>query len=724
MGESLTARAERVAITGLGSFTALGPDVETTFARLTSGASGVRELTLFDASELGPKLAAEADVERSGTPAELARSTRFALAAAREALAMAQLPADLPRGLAIGGTTGSMLETGADLLRAVDPVAGRELAARRLLREPLSDAVHHLAQAFGQVRLAATPCSACSSGAVALALAAHWIVSGRVEAALAGGTDALCRMTYAGFASLGVMDRAACRPFDLRRAGLTLGEGAGFLVLESEASARRRGANVIAWLSGWALGAEAYHVTHPEPSGARAAALMREAIARAGLSPRDIEYVNAHGTGTLANDRMETAALRAVFAEDLARIWLSSNKGQLGHTLGAAGAIEAVMTVLSVARGVLPPTVGLETPEQPELRHVRERAAAAPVRVALSSSFGFGGMDGVLLFERADAAARAGSAPRARVVISAAVCLGARELVNEAAAHAATGERAAPRVELDPLALLDAERSRRFDRSTAFATRAGAACLNAASLSPEGVGLVLGSAYGSVERSLKFLERLTARGLRAAAPAEFPQLVPSGAAGNAAIYLRLTGPVFAVAAGAMSGESALASAHALIELGACDALLAGAAEAHDAVVSAASSELGPRSEGAGCVLLESESAARRRGRVPLACVVAYEQQSAATPFERATVSPPRAAERARVLLVGSDAETERELERSPWSGVAQTRLLPHTGYFEAAGAVALAVGAAWVASGLEAVLIINVAERVRSAIRLERSTQA
>jgi 3-oxoacyl-[acyl-carrier-protein] synthase II len=712
---------QRIAITGLGLVSALGGDADTTFERLCSGASGIRKLTLFDSSALANDLAAEVDVAALDVPL-LSRSNALALTAAREALRAARLPPDVRRGLALGGTTGSMLETEADLARA-EPNSSDFSRARRFVMEPLSYGVEALARALGSTSVASTVCSACSSGAVAIALAAQWILSGRVEAALAGGADALCRMTYAGFAALGVMDRAPCRPFDTARAGLTLGEGAGFLLLEAEESAVRRGAPILGWLSGWALGAEAHHVTHPEPSGARAALLIREAIARGGRTPSEVDYVNAHGTGTPANDRMEAVALRQAFAEHLGRVWVSSNKGQLGHTLGAAGAIEAAITVQSLNHRRLPPTVGLETAADPDLRHVRGKAVDCAAKVAISCSFGFGGMDAVLLFEHRDTAARAPAKERRSVVISAvASIVGQCEFVGEDAAAIGSAEADAMRVTGDPLARLDAERSRRFDRGMALATRCGVLCLAKSELATSGVGLVLGGAYGAVERSLKFLDRLLTRGLKSAAPAEFPQLVPSGPAGNAAIYLGLTGPVFAASEGSTSGESAFAAALHLVETGLSEAMLAGAAEARDPVVAELAPSTVPRTEGAGFLLLESESAARRRGHAALARITGHEELrlfAGSRATSKLLLRAPRTPAQARLLVVGVNSELERELAESPWRDVVRIPLVPRMGFFEAAGAVAFTVAAAWIGRGATEVLLINASERVAYLTRLE-----
>ena len=209
---------------------------------------------------------------------------------------------------------------------------------------------------------------------------------------LAGGTDAHCKMTYAGFNALQALAPDVCRPFDRRRAGLSLGEGAAMFALEEEAHARRRGAEILAELAGYGMSADAYHMTAPDPAGRGAVLAMRRALAEARIEPQAVDYVNAHGTGTAQNDPIETRAIKEVFGEHARRLAVSSTKSQTGHCLGAAGAIEILATVLALRHGFLPPTVTLEEPDpECDLDYVPRTARASRLRVAVSNSYGFGG---------------------------------------------------------------------------------------------------------------------------------------------------------------------------------------------------------------------------------------------------------------------------------------------------------------------------------------------
>lgn len=673
-----------------------------------AGERGLAPLELFDPGDVRSKLVAEVrglridDVAPYGQKEQFSRTDALAVVAAREAVAAARLPRGARVGVVLGGTTGGMFET-EELLSSPDSARlGPERARTRgpepapeLVRYPLSASLARVAEAVGGVTVTRSICSACSGGAIALVQAAAWLSRGEVDYVLAGGADGLCRLTLLGFNALGATDPVACRPFDRSRAGLNLGEGAAVLVLERDTTALQRGVDVLAWLDGYAIGAEAHHITHPEPSGARPSALLREAMARAGLSRADIGYVNAHGTGTQQNDAMEARSLLDVLGQG-SSTWVSSSKAQLGHTLGAAGAIEAALTVLAVARGEVPPGVGLGEPELQGLRHVGAAGRAERLQAALSSSFGFGGMSCVLAF--AERQRPALLEPRSsRVVVVAAAQLDAQS---------------------QPEKLLDAERSRRFDTGSAMAA-AGAARLAAAGAGPAGApgqstGLVLGSAFGNVERTMAFLGRARERGPRLAPPAEFPHLVPSAPAGNASVYAGLTGPVFSVSALAQSGEAAFAAACELIELGVAESIVAGAVAPRDAIVERV---LGPlldptgfgavgRGAGAGFTLLSELE--RARGACPVLAEVLQRFSGVLSAEAGLGLPEPEPGRRTGVVLGVAGPELRAALERSAWGRCERVDLAGRHGYHEALGAVALAAAAELVAQGeLERVLVVS-----------------
>jgi 3-oxoacyl-[acyl-carrier-protein] synthase II len=676
----------RIAVSGVGIVSALGQTAEQTFAALMRGERGIAPLGLFDPGDVRSRQVGEVrglrvgDVAFGKLRAEWSRTDAMAVAAAKQAAEQGRLPAGARLGVVLGGTTGGMLETETLLSspEASEISLGR---AAELISYPLSASLLRVAEAFGGAERARSICSACSGGAIALVQAVAWLSRGEVDYVLAGGADGLCRLTVLGFNALGATDAEPCRPFDRSRAGLNLGEGAGVLLLEREESALRRGASVLAWLDGYAVGAEAHHITHPEPSGARAAELMHEALARAGLAPSEVGYVNAHGTGTLQNDAMEARALLNVLGTDSAT-WVSSSKAQLGHTLGAAGAIEAALSVLSLEQSLVPPSVGLVEPELAGLRHVLQNGQAARLGAALSSSFGFGGMSCVLAFSDSRLPAPPAREPGRRLVV-----VSARTL--DAVAK--------------PEAELDAERSRRFDRGSA---QAAAGVVGSVS-SGQGVGLVLGTAFGNVERTMAFLARGRERGPRLVPPAEFPHLVPSAPAGNASVYAGLTGPVFAVSELSQSGDAAFATACDLLELGLASRVVAGGIAPRDRIVDGVLGPLhqqaeGERGEGAGFVLVANAEAVPPDVRPRALLLGRY----AGAGLEQLPLLAP--SRRNLVVLGAADAETRRWLEQSSWGAAPSRDLVREHGHHEALGALALALAAESIAAGeAERALVVS-----------------
>lgn len=398
----------RVLITGLGCVSAFGLGLETFWSGLVSGGSGVRPLS-WPAGEDAAKVAVGARVwgYDPGTWFEpeairlLDRFSQFALLAAREAIADAGLRNSNLR------TAGLVLGTGCG------PKETEERGYQRLYRDG-KGRLHPLTIPRGMASSPASQVSikhgiqgpvfgvtsACSSAAHAVSQAVLLIRSGSVELALAGGTDA--PFTYGllkAWEALRVLSPDQCRPFSKDRNGLVLGEGAGLVVLESEAHARSRGAQVYAELAGFGLSSDAVHITDPSSDGAAAA--MRAALADAGLMPVNIDYINAHGTGTWANDPSETRAIRQVFGRDADRLLISSTKAAHGHALGASGALELIATTLAIRDGMVPPTLNFTQPgEGCDLNYVPNQVEARRLDAALSNSFAFGGLNAVLALRR------------------------------------------------------------------------------------------------------------------------------------------------------------------------------------------------------------------------------------------------------------------------------------------------------------------------------------
>ena len=394
-------------VTGIGLVTALGPDRESTWRRLVAGESGLGPLTLFDSTAYRTHNAGQVDLGTVARPLAAAaiwrhcsRASRLALAAAGEALVDADLEtgtADLPWAVVFGGGTAGLFEAEGYLERRL-----RRGPTMRALREfvevPQDAPTDRVAQIHRLAGPRLTVTTACSSSTIAVGLAAEMVRDGEVEVALAGGPDALSRLTYAGFNSLRAVDPDGARPFDRRRRGLSVGEGAAARGGAAAARAAARGRRPYAVVRGYGLTGDAFHMTQPEPSGAAWEATVRAALADAGVAAGDVDYINAHGTATEQNDAAECAAYRRVFGDRLAFVPTSSIKGAIGHCLCGAGGIEAAVTALAIARATVPPTArfGEADPECP-VDPVAGLGRPLAVRIALSSSFAFGGNSAVLV---------------------------------------------------------------------------------------------------------------------------------------------------------------------------------------------------------------------------------------------------------------------------------------------------------------------------------------
>jgi len=383
-------------VTGIGAVSAFGIGTEALWKGLLSGRTAVSPLRRFDGSGLRSPLVAEAPDPGGDFPN---RTDRLAFAAAREALSSAGLEA-LPEqaGVATGAGVGGLPES-EEAFGAWLAGSARTPSLRTLTRHMPATTADLLCLAFGARGPRCAAASACASSTTALALGAAWISLGETDCVLAGGADALTRMTVGGFNSLRLVASEPPRPFDRSRSGMAVGEGAAFLVLESFERVRERGARPLAALSGWGLSTDAHHATAPHPEGRGALAALQAALQRAGATAEEVDAVNAHGTGTRANDSAEAAALVRLLGRRAPEVPVSSVKGALGHCLGAAGALEAVASVLTILRQTVPPTAGLATPEFEGLL-LPTAPVERPVGSVLTLNLGFGGHNAALFFRR------------------------------------------------------------------------------------------------------------------------------------------------------------------------------------------------------------------------------------------------------------------------------------------------------------------------------------
>lgn len=574
-----------VAITGTGLVCAQGVGVDAAWAGIVAGREVLGEWTgLAELPAEHPlrrlKVAACGELPRPGDLPRrlwrgLSRTQQLACVAADEALAQAGLPRRLRRGTG-GGVRGAVFlattvcgmdrterfyaqyrgdrETAdVELMRRLQPYEMLDLIARR-----------HVPEAVLTPQVCLTTCVGSS---LALAAAADAISQGRCDVALAGGSEALCRVVLSGFNALKVVAAEGCRPFDKDRPGMTAGEGAAMLLLESVEHARRRGAVPLAYLAGAGISCDAYHLTAPEPKGVQAVRAMRWALRAAGLEPGDMDYVNAHGTGTRDNDAMEAAAIREVFgagSEGRGPL-VSSTKRATGHTFGAAGAMEAIVCVQALREGVVPVNAGSVCGDSAlQVAVVRGEPVRKELRHVMSTNFAFGGNNTALVFSREVEEGRHGVGSHASLSLGAdregcttPAVTGLGVVTDEFADVRAFGAglpvRPPWRERLARVGVMEPAAVQQYDMITQLLLRAGQQALSMAGLlggvgaegklmDGEGTGLIFVSAWGTIDATVAYLETMLEAGGRFASPRHFSRSVHSSVASLAAIHWGLRGP--------------------------------------------------------------------------------------------------------------------------------------------------------------------------------------
>jgi beta-ketoacyl-acyl-carrier-protein synthase II len=409
--------SKRVVITGMGAVTPLGVGVSSYWKGLIQGQSGIRRITQFDASSLPCQVAGEIPdfdpyvyLERK-EGRRLPRSSQMAVSAAAEALLDAGLPLTLPHPEEIGvvfGTSGGGFDA---LVKGIDVFRTRGLSRVNpfVLPSGLPNIpAYSIARRFQCLGPNTTISTACATGTQAVGLASEIIRHRNAKLMIAGGTDAMIHdYTIAGFCAMRALPTSfndepekASRPFDARREGFVFSEGAGALVLESLDHARERGAHIYAEVVGYASSADGFHLAALDPQAGGPIRAMRWALESAGISPQEVGYINAHGTGTQQNDTTETYAIKQVFGETAAHIPISSTKSMIGHAMGASGALEAIASTLAIYHNLIPPTINYQFPDpQCDLDYVPNQARETVVDIALSNSFGLGGQNACLVLK-------------------------------------------------------------------------------------------------------------------------------------------------------------------------------------------------------------------------------------------------------------------------------------------------------------------------------------
>ena len=684
--------AKRIYIAGAGIISPLGEGLAATEEALRDNRSAISPLNIFPLLN-GEPLPAGQVRGLEDEPSLPPRTHRLAHTAARQAMACRNEP---PDAVILGTTTGGILRT-EQLLRENEN-------RKELYRyHGLNSVTEYIAREIGCSGTALTVSTACSSGAVAIALALEMLRSGKAKTVLVGGVDSLCRLTYFGFHSLQLVDRKGCRPLDADRQGMAVAEGAAMVLLTTE-----KPDTPLAELLGAGLSCDAYHPAAPHPEGRGALMAMRAALADAGLAPGEIDYISLHGTGTPENDLAEAKAIKALFA---APPPLSSIKGATGHSLAASGAIEAVVSVLAVSGNLLPANTGWQKPDPAlgliPLTQPTERSADA----VLSNSFGFGGNNGCLVITKPEkfSTLLTPEQDNTGFAIHGWACLTGAGSTTATMSRLGLGESVAGTADMAGISEnLPPQLVRRLKRLPRMTLALALGAHNDSGLGEKPAAVFVGTGWGALSETYDFLTRLTDSKEQFPSPTDFVGSVHNGPAGQAAIMFGATGANITTSGGDYSFEEALLAADLLMKDGQESCLVLGVDEAHQVLSPLLDPSIAPETlladgGGAFCLSRKKEGAA--------CCVrpLFYRSSVAGDGIEsliEALGGVRTLKERYAVLLVGIPAAFRMEGEAQLALFQAQStvkapviRYRNFTGEFASASAVAAGMAVSFLASG-------------------------
>ncbi|MDO9043446.1 MAG: beta-ketoacyl synthase N-terminal-like domain-containing protein [Desulfocapsaceae bacterium] len=590
-------------IAGAGIISPLGKGLAATVEALQANSSAIRPLDLFPLLHGEPLPVGQ--VRGLDESSSLPRTHRLARIAAIQAMAGGSQP---PDAVILGTTTGGILTT-EQLLR--DNVGDKELYRYH----GLNSVAEYIARETGCRGPALAVSTACSSGAVAIAMALEMLRSGKAKTVLAGGVDSLCRLTYFGFHSLQLVDKKGCRPFDADRHGMAVAEGAAMLLLTTE-----RPDTPLAELLGAGLSCDAYHPAAPHPEGRGALMAMWAALTDAGLEPEDIDYINLHGTGTPENDLVESKAIKTLFVTPPP---LSSIKGAMGHSLAASGAIEAVVSAIAVFQNFLPANTGWEKLDPALGLTPLTQPISQPVTAVLSNSFGFGGNNGCLVITQADSvpASPAPRGPRAGLAVHGRSCVSGSGNTAATMSQLVQGLPVAGMVDLDSLSEnLPPRLVRRLKRLPRMTLSLAAAALADSGLEEKPSAVFMGTGWGALSETYDFLTRLAESQEQFPSPTDFVGSVHNGPAGQAAIMFEATGANITTSGGDYSFEQALLAADLMMKEGDERSLVLGVDEGHQALSPLLDPSIAPATlladGGGGLCLSRTSNGAQCLVRVP------------------------------------------------------------------------------------------------------------
>ena len=631
----------RCVVTGLGLICALGDNVEECWENAVNGISGIRDVTVINTDGCYAKKGAVNDTPDGDLSEEnYDRSSLLCIKAAGEALKDAKISPESESG--IGVIIGNCVGGAASIdsyYRAVKERGEENVSKEEILKMPASAIANNVSVHYGLKGVTANIVNACAAGTISLSYACDLIRSGEAEVFLAGGSDAFTSLAFAGFHALHALDERPCSPFN-RSSGITLGEGAGMLVIESYEHAVQRGARIYCEILGSGVSSDAHHITAPRPDGQGQMSAIRRAVADSGLKQQDIDYINAHGTGTAKNDEAEFLSLHTLF-DCSDKLSVSSTKSMTGHCLGAAGSIEAVFTVKALENGIIPPTAGYTVEEKAALEEKAGKIDFVPnesrrkeLSYAMSNSFAFGGNNASIIFSREhrEIPARESDSP---VYITG---LG----IVSSAADGSDSVKASLTAEDYKTHDIKMAFYRKLDRFSQLQLVSGVRALADAGFKADetnenDIGIIIGTSDGPMTEIVNFQKNVIDHGTNGGSAFSFPNTVYNAAGGYFSIFAGIKGYNVTVANGAQSGLQSVCYAHSVIRSKEESVMVAAGTDENTDVTEYLYGRYGvrtadlPYSEGKGFVLgegsvsvvLESEEYANKHNSPKYAQIVSW-----------------------------------------------------------------------------------------------------
>lgn len=660
----MTSAKDRCVITGLGMISAIGENAEECFRNALLGKSGIRHTTRVDTKDCYADCAAEVPDEYLADLAahtELDRAARLGVKASLEALrdaGLSDLGGSARASVIMGSCVGGVV--------SIEHYYTHGKPKEDVLKMPISAIASQVARLTGAGGVVTNIANACAAGTMSIAYAADLIRAGRADIVIAGGADAFASVPYAGFLSLHALDAEPCSPFN-RSSGITLGEGAGAVIVESYEHAAARGARILCEVLGSGIGSDAYHITAPRPDGKGQMEAIRRAMESSGLAEADIGYVNAHGTGTAKNDEAELLSLHTLFDGKNDSLAVSSTKSMTGHCLGAAGAMEAVFSVKALTEGIIPPTLGFRAEDMPRLAERAGRIDFCPneakkkkLSAVMNNSFAFGGNNASIVFGKSSDTLPEKPKGREVVITGAGVLtpLGSGLPAYLSACRDDLRIREAnvcSPVDDAELAAAGAERSfyRKLDRFSRMQLISGMQALQSAGYTvteenaPE-TGILVGTSEGALAPGCDFEALIAEKGNAGGSAFKFPNTVYNAAGGYLSIAAGVRGYNVTVTNGAQSGLAAIAHAALVIRDGKADAMLASGTDENCEIIGELYQKLGhvsssvpapyagtqgfALSDGSVTLLLEEKEKAIANGAEALCRVSGFGQAHHAVPF--------------------------------------------------------------------------------------------